>query len=231
MMLDIFSSFDPATNCVTYVSPIVFWITLFSTIIIISGSIWIPPSSPAWIFLFIVNVMNTQATRTSGLYIKGFNALLRALFILIIMINFIGLVPYTFSFSSHLLFTLSYGLPLWLALILSAILHNTSSWAAALLPGGAPDWLNPFLVIIETISISVRPITLSFRLAANIRAGHIVLALIGIYAARRIILRFSTAVILISIQIIYIIFEIGICIIQAYIFCLLLSLYADDHPL
>jgi len=100
---------------------------------------------------------------------------------------------------------------------------------AGLLPGGAPDWLNPFLVIVETISIVVRPITLSVRLVANIRAGHIVLRLIGIYASSYIFISTARFVTLLGIQVGYIMFEMGICIIQGYIFCLLITLYADDH--
>jgi len=100
---------------------------------------------------------------------------------------------------------------------------------AGLLPGGAPDWLNPFLVLIETVRILVRSITLSVRLVANIRAGHIVLRLIGIYASSFIFISGFSFFILLFVQVFYIIFEVGICIIQGYIFCLLLTLYADDH--
>jgi F0F1-type ATP synthase membrane subunit a len=75
----------------------------------------------------------------------------------------------------------------------------------------------------------VRPLTLSFRLAANMRAGHIVLGLVGIYGAAAVLNPSSGTPLLLIVSIGYIIFEIAICIIQAYIFCLLLSLYADDH--
>lgn len=100
---------------------------------------------------------------------------------------------------------------------------------AHLLPEGAPTWLNPFLVLIESSSIVVRPITLSFRLAANIRAGHIVIRLIGIYASAAWFNRIVTIIILLLTTIGYILFEVAICIIQAYIFYLLLTLYSNDH--
>lgn len=77
--------------------------------------------------------------------------------------------------------------------------------------------------------IIVRPITLSVRLVANIRAGHIVLRLIGIYASSYVFISGGGFLMLLRIQVFYIIFEMGICVIQAYIFCLLLTLYADDH--
>jgi len=77
----------------------------------------------------------------------------------------------------------------------------------------------------------VRPITLSFRLAANMSAGHIVLTLVRVYLVFRIfVIGSSVIVFLFLVEVGYILFEFGICIIQAYIFCLLLSLYTEDHP-
>lgn len=102
---------------------------------------------------------------------------------------------------------------------------------AGLLPAGAPNVLNPPLVLIETVRISVRFITLSFRLAANITAGHIVLGLIGIYARTALFSSVYSSILLLFIQSFFIMFELGVGVIQAYIFCLLLTLYSDDHPL
>nr|YP_009926551.1 ATP synthase F0 subunit 6 [Hediste japonica]QNH92142.1 ATP synthase F0 subunit 6 [Hediste japonica] len=231
MMLDIFSSFDPGINMTNnYMSPIMFWMITMSSISLFTLSMWITPNNLIVLMNSTMKVMNDQGTRTQGVHMKGFNSFIVSLFIIIININLMGLLPAVFSYSSHLLFTLSFGLPLWLALIMSAIAYNTTSWVASLLPGGAPHWLNPFLVIIETISISVRPLTLSFRLAANMSAGHIVLTLIGTYCAASMFSSLLGFLILIMIQIGYIMFEVGICLIQSYIFCLLLSLYSDDHP-
>nr|YP_009974921.1 ATP synthase F0 subunit 6 [Alitta succinea]QNJ33882.1 ATP synthase F0 subunit 6 [Alitta succinea]QNJ33895.1 ATP synthase F0 subunit 6 [Alitta succinea] len=230
MMLDIFSSFDPGVNMINnYSTPLMFWAIIAVSISMFTLSMWITPSSAMIVTFNTMKVMNDQGTRTHGVHIKGFNSLLVALFMIIININLMGLLPSVFSYSSHLLFTLSFGLPLWLALIMSAIVFNPTSWIASLLPGGAPHWLNPFLVLIETISITVRPLTLSFRLAANMSAGHIVLTLIGTYCAASMFSSVVGLIVLFMIQVGYIMFEIGICFIQSYIFCLLLSLYSDDH--
>ena len=114
---------------------------------------------------------------------------------------------------------------------MSGALFNPSSAAARLLPGGAPAALNPFLVIVETVSLCVRPITLSIRLVANIRAGHIVLGLIGTYLSSGLFTYPTIAVAsLIFIQVFYFMFEVGVALIQAYIFSLLVTLYSDDHP-
>nr|ALQ78860.1 ATP synthase F0 subunit 6 [Glycera cf. tridactyla FS20] len=213
----------------TDISNPMFWILSFTTLILIHSTFWLAPSPILWALSFPMEIMNSQTNRTTGAHLKGFSTFIVSLFMLIIMINFMGLLPYTFSFSSHLIFTLSFGIPLWMSLILSSMVYNPKAFTASLLPGGAPDWLNPFLVLIETISISVRPITLSVRLAANMSAGHIVLGLIGIYASSAMFTSVLSTFSLLSIQILYVVFEMGICLIQAYIFCLLLTLYADDH--
>jgi len=85
-----------------------------------------------------MKIINEQGTRVHGIHLKGFNSFLVALFIIIININLIGLLPAVFRYSRHLLFTLRFGLPLWLALIISAIVFNPTRWLASLLPGGAP---------------------------------------------------------------------------------------------
>lgn len=230
MITDIFSSFDPQTNIIFSFSSSLFWLITGVILLLIHASYWINPSQLVWATHTPVNIIHEQASRTFGTHIKGFSSIITPLFILLITTNLIGLLPYVFSASRHLIMTLSLGLPLWLALIFSAVRKAPSSFAAHFLPSGAPDWLNPFLVIIETVRTGVRPITLSFRLAANIRAGHIVLGLMGIYASASIFRSLTSMIALSFIQILYTLFEVGICLIQAYIFCLLLTLYSDDHP-
>lgn len=85
----------------------------------------------------------------------------------------------------------------------------------------------PLLVLIETVRILIRPLTLTVRLIANIRAGHIVLSLLANCLTR------LSGVTLLSIMLLntgYNIFEVFVCVIQAYIFSLLIKLYAGEHP-
>nr|WLD05590.1 ATP synthase F0 subunit 6 [Escarpia spicata]WLD05628.1 ATP synthase F0 subunit 6 [Escarpia spicata] len=228
MMMDIFSSFDPG---ISNINSNLFWIPMILIPFILNLTLWILPTRMFWLSYSPINLIFLQLSRTSSIHLKGLSSLVSPLFLFIMFINFMGLVPYMFSASSHLLFTLSLALPLWLSLIISAILHSPSSFTASLLPSGAPTWLNPFLVLIETISISVRPLTLAFRLAANMSAGHIVLSLVGLYATTALFTSPASFILLMLIQTSYFVFEVAICSIQAYIFCLLISMYADDHPL
>lgn len=181
------------------------------------------------IYLSTIDVMFLQLGRTTSASLKGLSILVASTFIIIIILNLMGLIPYCFRLSSHLIITLSLGLPLWFSLIRSRFIYNPKASTAHFLPDGAPDWLNPFLVLIESSRILVRPLTLSFRLAANITAGHIVLSLLGIYLTAALFTSYSSRIILLAISSFYILFEVAICIIQAYIFCLLVSLYRDDH--
>ena len=177
------------------------------------------------------DTISGQVFRSFGLNLGGFINIITGLFVFLIFLNLTGLVPYVFSPTRHLAVSLSLGLPLWLSLLVSGLFFNPTSVVAGLLPMGAPAPLNPFLVLIETVSILVRPITLSVRLIANISAGHIVLTLVGNYMTASLFVggAFSIALLL-SIQILYSVFEFGIGVIQAYIFCLLITLYSDEHP-
>lgn len=231
MMIDIFSSFDPAINLIFSSSSVFFWVLNFFIVILFYPVFWLGPNRIFWFVSLPLNIIYEQCVRTFRVHLKGFPSILVSLFVLLIFTNFSGILPYVFSLSSHLLFTLVLGLPLWLGLILSGVFYSFRRVAASLLPSGAPSWLNPFLILIETVRICVRPITLSFRLAANISAGHIVLTLIRVYLVFRIfMLGRGVTIFLLFVEVGYTLFEFGICIIQAYIFCLLLSLYTEDHP-
>jgi ATP synthase subunit 6 len=231
MVSNIFSSFDPAIfSLYPFFNTTLFWISSTIYTIIIATSYWIAHTRLSFLTKTPTTFIHDQVSRTLGSNINGFSPALRTLFLIILLINLAGLIPYIFSLSSHLIFTLSFALPLWLILIISSLLYAPYTFFASLLPRGAPDWLNPFLVLIETTRNIVRPVTLSFRLAANMTAGHIVLTLIGVYGRASIFSSTLSFVILLSLQAFYILFELAICLIQAFIFCLLLSLYSEDHP-
>lgn len=228
--MDIFSSFDD-NNQVFISIYILMWFFTLLIILVFSSNYWV--AGPRWenVIRLFKSTARRQIFRSFGLNLGGFINVVVGLFLFLIFMNLIGLIPYVFSPTSHLAISLSLGMPLWLSLIVSGIFFNTSSVVASLLPIGAPAPLNPFLVIIETVRILVRPVTLSVRLTANIRAGHIVLTLIGNYlTASFFCSSLFSMLLLATIQIFYTIFEFGISAIQAYIFCLLITLYSDEHP-
>lgn len=229
MLVDIFSSFDDH-NSTIFSAHIITWLLSLWSLIFINSSFWVNASNISNIINLPKQVINTQATRSFRLNLGGFILIISSLFITIINFNLLGLIPYVFSTTSHLVMTFSLALPLWLCLIISSYVKNTYSSVAFILPLATPTFLIPFLPIIETLRIIVRPITLSIRLAANISAGHIILTLIGDYLTALILLNnYVISALVLSIQVGYFIFEVGISIIQGYIFSLLVTLYTDDH--
>lgn len=230
MFIDVFSIFDPYEF--TPIFYIVLWFLVIaspSILLIFYNYIWKVKTTSNFIIGGPFKIIVIQCDRSKRSNIKGIRIIILTLFFLIITFNLSGLISYSFSLSSHLFFTLLISFPIWRSLIISGFFNNKKHFIAHLLPDGAPEWLNPFLIIIESVSIIVRPLTLAFRLAANITAGHVVLSLINLYLSL-IINKFNfTNMLLVLIRSFYLLFEIIICLIQAYIFCLLLTLYCDDH--
>lgn len=231
MIIDIFSLFDPFSFSIFCPKFIPIFIAFCLSIIIYSLNIrpLLFYRTPASLTVSCSTIFS-QLIRTSSKSLKGLTLIVSTIFSLIIFINLLGLAPYSFRPTRHLFITLSIGLSIWLRMIISTFSFRPRQSTAHLLPDGAPDWLNPFLILIETSRILVRPLTLSFRLAANITAGHVVLSLISSYASTALITStVKTGLLLLLLTIGYTLFEFAICLIQAYIFCLLLSLYRDDH--
>nr|YP_009192122.1 ATP synthase F0 subunit 6 [Granata lyrata]ALK03366.1 ATP synthase F0 subunit 6 [Granata lyrata] len=230
MLVDIFSVFDDK-NLVFFSEYLLSWTMTSTAILLLNAVYWTAPNNWSGVLNIPKNMITAQVQRsTGGGKLGGFTNITAALFLFIIFSNLLGLIPYVFSTTSHLVVTMPLALPLWLSLILSSIALNPAATAASLLPGGAPILLNPFLILVETVSIMARPITLSVRLAANMSAGHIILGLMSTYLAAGLFtypLLITTFLVLL--EMFYFTFELGICMIQAYVFVLLISLYSDDH--
>nr|BAN81976.1 ATPase6 [Sepia pharaonis] len=229
MLVDIFSSFDDH-NSTMFSAHTMTWLLSLWSLIFINSSFWVNSSNISNIINMPKQIINIQMTRSFSMNLGGFTLIISSLFITIINFNLLGLMPYVFSTTSHLVMTFTLALPLWFCLIISSYMKNAYSSVAFMLPLATPTFLIPFLPVIETLSIMVRPITLSIRLAANISAGHIILTLIGDYLTTLILMNnYMISMFVLFIQIGYFIFEIGISIIQGYIFSLLITLYTDDH--
>jgi len=184
-----------------------------------------------WSFSVPVDLMCNESIRSLSYHIKGYCSFITPLFIILIIINLMGLIPYSFSYSRHMVFCLILRFPLWLWIIISSFRLSPGGFTAGILPSGVPGWLAPFLSWVEGVRITVRPGTLAVRLVANTRAGHIVLRIIGIYAS---CLIFSYKTLLVSLFLIlleagYILFEVGISFAQAFIFPLLGTIYTNEH--
>nr|YP_010627089.1 ATP synthase F0 subunit 6 [Tremoctopus violaceus]ATR85787.1 ATP synthase F0 subunit 6 [Tremoctopus violaceus]WBK26780.1 ATP synthase F0 subunit 6 [Tremoctopus violaceus] len=231
MMMDIFSSFDDHNSTILHLHPLTWLISMWS-LFFINSTFWVNPSMLNLSNMIPKQIINIQISRSFSNKIGGFSLITSSLFMMIINFNLMGLIPYVFSTTSHLAMSFSLSLPLWLSLILSSYNNNATSSLASLLPSGTPPFLIPFLPLIEFMSIMVQPLTLAIRIAANISAGHIILTLTGEFLSSSILhLSILPSSMMLLIQIGYFIFEIGIAIIQGYIFSLLITLYSDNHQL
>ena len=148
-----------------------------------------------------------------------------SIFLFIMLNNTFGLVPYIFTSSRHMTFTISLALPLWLGHIIFARIKTPTSVLAHLVPLGTPPVLMPFMVLIELTRRVIRPLTLSVRLAANIIAGHLLLSLLAGQAESTTLVVLS---LVISCLVLLCILECAVSLIQAYVFRVLSSLYINE---
>ena len=150
---------------------------------------------------------------------------LRGLLLFILTNNFLGLVPYIFTASRHLSFTLALRVSSWAGYIVYSSVKNPSRFLAHLVPNGTPKVLIPFIVIIELIRSLIRPITLGVRLAANIVAGHLLLVLVRCNAPF-----FSYFILRLAFRglLVLIVLEVAVSFIQSYVFISLSSLYIRE---
>lgn len=148
---------------------------------------------------------------------KGSILLLVGLFFFIILSNFLGLVPYVFSSSSHLVYTMALRAPVWVGLMLLGWGNFSKSIFSHLIPAGTPLALIPLIVGVESVRIVIRPVSLSVRLISNIISGHLLMSLLG-----------NCGLVFIAVQLGFFLFEVFVCFIQAYVFSGLLSLYRGE---
>nr|YP_009685899.1 ATP synthase F0 subunit 6 [Nimbapanchax leucopterygius]QDV92510.1 ATP synthase F0 subunit 6 [Nimbapanchax leucopterygius] len=155
--------------------------------------------------------------------------LLSSLMIFLITLNTLGLLPYTFTPTTQLSMNMALAVPIWLATVLIGLRNQPTVALGHLLPEGTPTLLIPVLIIIETISLFIRPLALGVRLTANLTAGHLLIHLIST-AAFVLFPMMPTVAILTSILLFLLtLLEVAVAMIQAYVFVLLLSLYLQEN--
>lgn len=156
-------------------------------------------------------------------------ALLISLILLLLLLNILGLCPYTFTPTTQLSINMGLAVPLWLATVLIGLRNQPTLSLGHLLPEGTPTPLVPILIIIETISLFIRPLALGVRLTANLTAGHLLIQLLS--TAVFVILSTITTIAALTFIILLLLtaLEIAVAMIQAYVFILLLSLYLQEN--
>nr|YP_009654827.1 ATP synthase F0 subunit 6 [Mictis tenebrosa]QCI09395.1 ATP synthase F0 subunit 6 [Mictis tenebrosa] len=221
MMTNLFSTFDPATSIYMSMN----WISTITCFLLIPISFWMMPNRINVMFNLMIKTLNNEFKMLMGLNSKGMTLIMISLFMFILINNIMGLLPYIFTSSSHLVFTLTMALPLWLSLMIYGWINNTNYMFAHLIPAGTPAILMPFMVMIETISNLIRPGSLAVRLTANMIAGHLLMSLLGNNSVNA--NEFVIPLIMI-VQIMLMMFESAVSLIQAYVFSVLSTLYSSE---
>nr|QXU60325.1 ATP synthase F0 subunit 6 [Pternistis swainsonii] len=155
--------------------------------------------------------------------------LLTSLILMLLSINLMGLLPYTFTPTTQLSMNMALAIPLWLATLLTGLRNQPSASLAHLLPEGTPTPLIPALIMIETTSLLIRPLALGVRLTANLTAGHLLIQLISTATITLLPMMPSISALTTLILFLLTILEVAVAMIQAYVFVLLLSLYLQEN--
>nr|YP_010426347.1 ATP synthase F0 subunit 6 [Neucentropus mandjuricus]USL48462.1 ATP synthase F0 subunit 6 [Neucentropus mandjuricus] len=219
MMTNLFSIFDPSSIMNLSMN----WISLLIIMMFMPINLFLIPNR---FYMMIMNTINKMSFELTLIFKNNkFILIPISMFIMISFNNFFTLPPYIFCATSHLQMNMLLSLPIWLSFILMGWIHSTNNMFIHMVPKGTPSYLISFMVLIETISNMIRPLTLTVRLTANLIAGHLLLNLMSSMTNN---LNSKSIPILIMSQSILMSLESGVAIIQAYVFMILISLYFMD---
>nr|WNH37119.1 ATP synthase F0 subunit 6 [Malacocephalus occidentalis] len=206
------------------------------TISLLFPCLLLPGTSALWVGSRHVTLFTWVLAKFTSLIFRPLNVsahkwapLLLTLVIFLVASNLLGLLPYTFTPTTQLSINLAFAIPLWLTTLLVGLRNQPTFTLGHLLPEGTPTPLIPLLIIIETISLLMRPLALGVRLTANLTAGHLLIHLIS-SAIFAVAATFPTAAIMAScLLFLLVLLELAVAMIQAFVFVLLLSLYLQEN--
>jgi len=153
------------------------------------------------------------------------------IFVLVLMGNLLGLIPYSFTYTSHIIVTAALSFLIFGMVVIMAIAKQGLHFFAHFAPPGVPWFVYPLLVPIEIVSYLARPITHGLRLFANMMAGHIMLKVFAGFSvglAGLGAVGFAAGLIPMLVNSGLIAFELLIALLQAYVFAILACIYLRD---
>ncbi len=178
-------------------------------------------------FEFISNLIEEQIGKQG----KKFFPLIFTIFTFILICNLIGMIPYSFTVTSHLVVTFGLSVSIFIGVTIVGFQKHGLHFFSFLLPPGAPLMLAPLLVVLELVSYSFRAISLGVRLFANMMAGHtLVKILAGFGWTMMSVGGIMYAISLIPMGIVFALtgLELGVACLQAYVFTILTCIYLND---
>lgn len=164
-----------------------------------------------------------------------FFPLVFSLFMFITTVNMIGIIPYTFTVTSHIIVTVALALLVFVTVVVYGIYRNGFKFLKLFVPSGIPIYILPLVTLIEVMSFLSRPISHSVRLFANMLAGHITLKVFGGFVTMLGgfgLVGWVGAILPLSLTVALTALELLVAFLQAYVFTILTCIYINDaiHP-
>jgi F-type H+-transporting ATPase subunit a len=179
------------------------------------------------VYEFVANMIRENIGPAGRQYFP----LIFTMFMMVLMGNMLGLLPYSFTFTSQLIVTGALALFIFLMVMVLGIVRHGTHFFSLFLPPGVPVWLFPLVIPLEVVSYLIRPITLSVRLFANMMAGHLMLKVFAGFSVAMIsagALGWVGAMFPMLFNAVLTGFELMIALIHAYVFSVLCCLYLKD---
>lgn len=157
--------------------------------------------------------------------------LIFTLFMVVLMGNLLGMIPYSFTYTSHIIVTMALALLIFFTVLIIGVVKHGPAFFSFLVPPGVPAWLFPLIIPIELVSFLARPVTLSVRLFANMMAGHLMLKVFAGFSVAMLSLGaagFAAGLVPMFFNVILIGFEFLIALLHAYVFTVLSCIYLKD---
>ena len=157
--------------------------------------------------------------------------LIFTLFIVVLMGNVLGLLPYSFTYTSHIIVTLSLALLIFFTVTVLGFVNHGVKFLSLFAPPGVPILMQLLIVPIEVLSFLIRPITLSLRLFANMMAGHLMLKVFAGFSTMMLALGgfgIVAGLVPMFFNVALYILELLVAVLQAYIFAILSCIYLKD---
>ena len=183
------------------------------------------PSKIQLISEMLYNFIAKMISDTAGKKAKPYFSFIFSLFIFVLFCNMVGMLPYSFTVTSHIIVTLAFAMFIFVGVTILGFVIHGFKYLKIFVPSGVPMVLLPIIMIIEIISYLSRPVSLSVRLFANMMAGHTMLKVFGGFVislglvAGWLPLTFSVALTGL---------EILVAFLQAYVFAILTCIYLND---
>jgi F-type H+-transporting ATPase subunit a len=205
------------------------FVTLCSMVLVEGGRLVPTPwqSFVEMVYEFVQSLVKEQV----GVKGKPYFPFFFTLFTFLLCNNLIGMVPYSFTTTSHVVVTFGLSVSVFVGVTVIGFLTHGLHFFSFLLPPGAPLVLAPFLVVIELVSYMFRAISLGVRLFANMMAGHTLVKILSGFGWSMLslggVLKLAALIPLVVVFALMFL-EVGVAILQAYVFTILSCIYLND---